>query len=202
MLALMYATGIGVARNYPKSLIYSSFATIEGDIQASHMLGYWHFAGIGVQKNCEKSLWYYERVADKVIEKFKTGPRGGLYSPRYKVYLHGKNGGIFGKMASGTGDPSSKGSNAGLRESDIVMLYRLQAESGDAVSQLMIGQYYYLGSQHEDRDFKKAMYYFTNAAKQYPEQTALDKGDSKVKQVAVAASQSAGFIGEMYLFLT
>lgn len=195
----MYATGVGVARNYSKALVYTSFATIEGDLEATHMLGYWHFGGVGVQKNCERSIWYYEKVADKLFEIYKSGPPGGIHSPGFKVFLYGKHGGIYGKEASGAGNPVHKTQlSGGLRESDILLLYRLQAESGDAASQYLIGQYYYMGSQSDPRDFKKAMHYFKNSAKQYPSQTELDSGDAKIKQTALAASQSAGYIGEMY----
>jgi SEL1 protein len=138
MVALMYATGVGVARDYPKALVYASFGALEGDIQAHHMLGYWHYAGVGVQSSCDKAVWYYEQVADHAIKMSKSGPPGGRSIPREKVLLHGRYGGIYGKGASGSGNPTIKtAANGGMKESDILMLYRLQAESGDASSQVL-----------------------------------------------------------------
>jgi hypothetical protein len=65
----------------------------------------------------------------------------------------------------------------------------------------MVGQYYYVGSQTEKPDYKKALHYFTLAAKQHPDQAALlaKEVPSFLRQAALAASQASGYLGEMYL---
>jgi TPR repeat protein len=47
-----------------QALVYLSFAVIQGDLIADQTLGYWHYAGIGMPKSCQKSFWHYQRVAD------------------------------------------------------------------------------------------------------------------------------------------
>lgn len=115
-----------------------SRASSQSQIQASHILGYWHHAGIGVEKSCEKSTWYYEKVADYTIESYRTGAPNGLAAPRWERPFSETNGGIYGIGASGSGDASKRAaSRKGLRDTDILMLYRLQAESGDATAQVL-----------------------------------------------------------------
>ncbi|RKO88751.1 hypothetical protein BDK51DRAFT_12061, partial [Blyttiomyces helicus] len=61
MVALLYATGLGVPRDYARALLYMSFAAVGGDTVAEQTLGYWHLMGIGTPKNCEDAAWYLKR---------------------------------------------------------------------------------------------------------------------------------------------
>ena len=45
--------------------MYHTFAALGHDVAAEMTLGYRYYAGIGVSRSCEDSLFYYERVADK-----------------------------------------------------------------------------------------------------------------------------------------
>jgi SEL1 protein len=200
MTGLLYATGIGVERDYRKALIYISVAVASHDILAEQTLGFWNFAGIGMPKDCTQALYHYKKVADNAYMMFKDGPPLGKKLPTNIKRLDEKSGGLYGKGASGSGNPALNNNDQNVRESDLLLLYRLQAEAGDAASQYMLGQYYYTGSDTLEIDYQKAHLYFQMAAKQYP----LDFKDSdsdetlSIRQAAVAASQSAGYLGQMY----
>ncbi|KAJ3280414.1 ERAD-associated protein [Borealophlyctis nickersoniae] len=202
MVGLMYATGLGVPRNYPRALTYMSFATVGKDTVAEQTLGYWHLMGIGTPKNCEDAAWYYERVDEKAIDFYKAGPPGGLPVPQGKVRLPEEEGGVFGHGASGAGDPTIRtgGSQAGaLTAEDIFQFYKLQADGGDAVAQLVVGQLYYQGTNAIKQDFQRALQMFLAAAKQYPPETEAQGVDAaEEKKIASAAAQAAGFLGQMY----
>ncbi|KAI8905890.1 hypothetical protein EDD86DRAFT_211043 [Gorgonomyces haynaldii] len=197
MVGLMYATGLGVERDYPRALVYLNFAAEHNDAQALQTLGYWHHAGIGVPKKCDTSYFYYDQVADKSAQEWRTGPLGGKKTPRKRVILPDKKGGIYGKGASGGGNPTKQSQ---MSDVDLFLLYRLQAESGDASAQYLVGQFYYQGTQTTPPDFEKAHSFFLQASKQYPSPATLSQPDvpGHIKQQALAASQSAGYLGEMY----
>jgi SEL1 protein len=96
----MYATGIGVERNYQKALIYVTFAAAKGNLMAHQTLGYWYNVGIGVVENCEKGLFHFQKVADALYKEFNSGPPGGKRLPTGHKKLD--SGGIYGGGASGS----------------------------------------------------------------------------------------------------
>ena len=87
-----------------------------------------------------------------------------------------------------------------------MLLYKLQADNGDAFSQYMLGQT--LCNHQDDSkildngnngievDFPRALEYLKMAAKQYP--TVLEDDDHS-KQAKIAASSACSYIGRMYL---
>ena len=66
-VGLMYATGIGVERDYAKAHLYIGLAVIGGNILASQVMGYWKMSGIATLKSCEDAAFYYGEVADSGI---------------------------------------------------------------------------------------------------------------------------------------
>ncbi|KAI8899975.1 hypothetical protein BC833DRAFT_656626 [Globomyces pollinis-pini] len=199
MLGTLFATGLGVERNYAKALIYMSFAAVEDDPVAHQTLAYWHHAGIGMPKNCERALWHYQRVADLNLQEIKKGPPFGKNQLPITPRLDVQAGGLYGKGASGSGNPNIDSGDR-VRQSDLLLLYRLQAEAGDAISQYTLGQFYYKGAANVPADYPKALKYFQSAAKQYPKNLHKLSPEETIeaRQVAMAASQSAGYLGRMY----
>ncbi|KAI8908850.1 hypothetical protein DFJ77DRAFT_433681, partial [Powellomyces hirtus] len=204
MVGLMYATGLGVERDYAKALLYLSFAAVGEDTVAEQVLGYWHIAGIATPRNCEEGAFYYRNVAEKAVAKFKAGPPGGLNLPPAKQRLSEQDGGIYGYGASGPGDPNLRTGHqvnqGALSTEDVLQYYRLQADAGDALAQLLVGQLFYSGSFTVKRNFRRAMEYFRQAAAQHPGEDILRSDDvpPSVKQVADAASHAMHFLGQMY----
>ena len=198
-LGLMYATGVGVKRDYAQALVYASLAAMEGDLIAHQLLGYWYHAGIGVPRNCAKSVWHYQRVADAIKDLASQDPSGSRKWPKAPFALD-KNG-LYGKGASGSGNPAihnQKKDNSHISEADLLLVYKLQADAGDAASQFMLGQTYYLGNSATLIDYGKALLYLTKAAAQYPAHVELDGGDDSYKTAKLAASNAAGYLGIMY----
>lgn len=198
-LGLMYATGVGVKRDYAQALVYASLAAVEGDLIAHQLLGYWYHAGIGVPRNCAKSVWHYQRVADAIKDLASQDPSGSRKWPKAPFALD-KNG-LYGKGASGSGNPAihnQKKDNSHISEADLLLVYKLQADAGDAASQFMLGQTYYLGNSATSIDYGKALLYLTKAAAQYPAHVELDGGDDAYKTAKLAASNAAGYLGIMY----
>lgn len=48
-----------------QALLYTTFAGVGGDSVAEMTLAHKYHLGIGVTKNCDESVYYYQRVADK-----------------------------------------------------------------------------------------------------------------------------------------
>jgi SEL1 protein len=199
MIGQLYATGMGVERNYQKALIYTTFAASKDNLMAHHTLGYWFHSGIGVSQNCQKALFHYQKIAESNYKTFVNGKPGGTTLPPVHKSL-GK--GLYGKGASGTGNPLlSLAKEPVVQEADLLLLYKLQAEAGDAGSQFMLGQYYYAGTNTLEADFQKAHLYFQLAAKQYPSKPTKDQTTQETvvnRNTAKAASESAGYLGKMY----
>ncbi|KAI8994372.1 hypothetical protein BC832DRAFT_569449 [Gaertneriomyces semiglobifer] len=191
-------------RDHAKALLYLSFAAVGRDTIAEHVLGYWHYAGIATEKSCEHALYFYRRVAEKAVEKFKEGPPGGLTMLPVKLRLTDAEGGVYGHGASAVGDHGGRATGeagqGALTTEDILQYWRIQADSGNAQAQVLVGQLYYMGSNHVRRNFRKAMHYFRAAAATHPGPKAVSAKDAPhtVKQAANVASQAICYIGTMF----
>jgi SEL1 protein len=187
-LAIQHSLGLGLCRDYPQALVYASMGVLESSSLSHHLLGYWYEAGIGVPKQCQKSLYHYDYLAKINHKTFLKGFEnvGGKHLDKPAQRLD--TAGLYNE-----GKPSSKS----LRNEDLLLLYKIQADGGDVVSQYMLGQVYYNGDDVE-RDFTVAMGYFRSAAKQYPTVGASDDQHS-IKQAKIAASSACAFIGKMYI---
>ena len=200
LVGTMLATGIGQERDYPKALIFMSFAALGKDDLAHQTLAYWNHAGVAVPKNCNHAAYHYGEVAKNVVKRYRNGPPGGESWKIHRKRLSDAEGGIYGSGASGSGDPTRKLKNSALSQQDILTFYRLQAESGDVESQLTVGQFYHQGSDTIPRDYAKALQYFHLAANQHPGMKAVSAPDASysVRKAAQAASEAAGNLGKMY----
>ncbi|KAJ3274811.1 ERAD-associated protein [Terramyces sp. JEL0728] len=201
MVGMCYATGIGVKRDYSKAQIYLSFAALLGEKRAFQTLAYHNHAGIGMPKSCSNALFHYQQIAEEAFQDWRNGPPFGKKLPPMPMKLDELQGGIYGKGASGMGNPELSMKDPKLNELDLIMLYRLQAEAGDAVSQFLLAQFYYFGSAKVPVNYNKALEYFQQAAKQYPTQSKDDKSSEDAKhqkEISIAASRSCGFLGQMY----
>jgi TPR repeat protein len=195
-LGLLYATGMGIKRDYAHALVYTSLAALEGDLIAHQMMGYWYHSGIGVSRNCAKAAWHYQRVADVLNDISEDDPAGSKRWPK-SVFALDKDG-LYGVGASGSGNPAIYKKENHISEADLLLVYKLQADAGDAASQFMLGQSYYLGNSATSINYKKAIYYLTKSAAQYPAQIELDGEDDEYKTMALAASNAAGYLGIIY----
>ncbi|RKP26333.1 hypothetical protein SYNPS1DRAFT_14339, partial [Syncephalis pseudoplumigaleata] len=189
----IYSIGLGRTRADPrKSLLYTTFAGIGGDTVAEMTLGYRYLYGIGVPKSCEESVYYYQRVADKAIDYFDSGPPGGRRLPRTRIRLADEEGGVFGIKSTG------QAAN-GVELDEVLEYYRLAAEKGDLQAKLILGQLYHRGSNRIKQDFRRAKRYYRSVASRVYSSNGKQKRTKNVdKEVAHLAAQAAGLIGEMY----
>ena len=98
MVGLLYATGIGIERDYAKAQIYISFAALGEDLIAKQALAYWYHMGVGVAKSCEEAAFYYAKVAHEITQMFYDGPPLGRSIPETPIKIPEKeNHGIYGR---------------------------------------------------------------------------------------------------------
>lgn len=67
MLGFLYGSGYGgnVEVDQAQSLLHYTFAALSGSQHAEMVMGYRHWAGIGVNDNCMTALGWYESAAEK-----------------------------------------------------------------------------------------------------------------------------------------
>ena len=67
MVGFFYATGYGkvVPVDQAQAILYNTFAAAGGDQGAEMVMGYRHWAGIGVSEDCMTALEWYESAAEK-----------------------------------------------------------------------------------------------------------------------------------------
>jgi len=101
-----------------KALLYYTFAAQGGDKGAQMALAYRYWSGISALEDCPRALEWYEEAADQgmpfnmrksrgnltccpaAMEKFFSGPPGGLSLPFTPTSLSDLDGGVYGPGAS------------------------------------------------------------------------------------------------------
>jgi SEL1 protein len=205
MIGFMYATGIGdsVERDQAKALLYHTVAAEAGNTRSEMTLAFRYHDGIGAARNCDRATHYYKRVADKVMEYYRSGPPGGQTIIAESYHWADDDGGVYGEGAS----VSSSGPNAnreGPHSSsdasleDVLEYLDLMSKKGDLKATFSLGKMYYDGARTLPRNFRKAMKYFKLVAKRYWTRggTILTSHPLGIEKIA---SKAAGHIGLMYL---
>ncbi|PSN66594.1 HCP-like protein [Corynespora cassiicola Philippines] len=205
MVGFMYATGIGgaVKQDQAKAMLYHTLAAEGGDIRSEMTIAYRHSSGIAAPRNCEESVFYYKRAADKAIEYLRSGPPGGHSMPRESYRIADEEGGVYGEGASASSSgPNAKHgsvhSDAYSSLDDVVEYMDLQARKGDARASFNLAKLNYDGARSSKRDLPAAKKRFLELARMYWTK------EGKVKQnVSVLteklASKAAGYLGRMFL---
>lgn len=205
MVGLMYSTGVGgaVPQDQAKALLYYTFAAVRGHTRAEMTLGSRHNTGVGTPKSCETACKYYKRVADKVMEWYRSGPPGGMSWTREQYRIADDLGGVYGEGAS----VSSSGINAMHHHpnsdayasiEDIIEYLDLMSNKGDFKSSFNLGRIYYEGQRGLERNLGQAAKYFIMVAKKYW------KGNGRVEEnlkpgLEKIAAKAAGYLGRMYM---
>lgn len=205
MVGLMYSTGIGgaVQQDQARALLYYTFAAAKGHPRAEMTLGSRHFSGVGTPKSCETASKYYKRVADKVMEWYRSGPPGGMSWTREQYHVADEFGGLFGEGASA----SSSGINAMHHHpnsdayasiEDIIEYLDLMSKKGDFKSSFNLGRIYYDGQRGLERNLGQAAKYFLMVAKKFwPSNGRIDENHKP--GLDKIAAKAAGYLGRMYL---
>lgn len=205
MVGLMYSTGVGdaVQRDQARALLYYTFAALRGHTRAEMTVAARHNTGVGTPKSCETACKYYKRVADKVMEWYRSGPPGGMSWTREQYHISEDLGGIYGEGAS----VSSSGINAIHHHpnsdayasiEDIIEYLDLMSNKGDFKSSFNLGRIYYEGQRGLERDLGEAAKYFFMVAKKYWNRNGRTEEGHK-PGLDKTAAKAAGYLGRMYM---
>eukprot|EP00181_Compsopogon_caeruleus_P004728 CAMPEP_0184690120 /NCGR_PEP_ID=MMETSP0312-20130426/31042_1 /TAXON_ID=31354 /ORGANISM="Compsopogon coeruleus, Strain SAG 36.94" /LENGTH=706 /DNA_ID=CAMNT_0027147561 /DNA_START=54 /DNA_END=2171 /DNA_ORIENTATION=- len=150
ILGFLYASGFDpsmVPRDKARAILLWTFAAVEGgSIYAQIAMGFRHLHGIDVKKNCQKAAHYYELAARTVVKE-KSRPR---YIERH-----------FDEPVILSEEHSTM---TRTEHEELVEYFKREAERGDVVSQLNIGEVYYHGAFGVRQDPLEARKLFEKAA--------------------------------------
>ncbi|KAK7745532.1 ERAD-associated protein [Cytospora paraplurivora] len=206
MVGLMYSTGVGdaVQRDQARALLYYTFAAVKGHTRAEMTLASRHNTGVGTPKSCETACKYYKRVADKVMDWYRSGPPGGRSWTREAYRIADDFGGVYGEGAS----VSSSGINAVHHHpnsdayasiEDIIEYLDLMSNKGDFKSSFNLGRIYYEGQRGLERDLGAAAKYFFMVAKKFWKSNGGRNDENPKSGLDKIAARSAGYLGRMYM---
>jgi SEL1 protein len=207
MLGFMYSTGIGnaVERDQGKAQLYHTFAAKAGDIRSEMTLAFRFHSGIATARNCNKSVEYYKRVADKVIDAHRSGSPGGTTFPSELYYLSEEDGGVYGEGASvsSAGMNARRGSpnsDAHAALDDVLEYLDLMSRKGDFKATFSLGRLHYDGQKGPKglkRNMRKAKQYFIIVARQrWKDGQIIESDKPGIERIAAKA---AGYLGHMFL---
>lgn len=144
-----------------QALLYYTFAAFGHSTPAEITAGYRHWVGIGTPQSCSEALPFYKAAADKAMDRFYSGPPGGLALPPIKTRLSDLDGGVYGPGASvaSTGlnafkSPASSYSSDGghihipsteAEWEDVLEFYTFHADRGHADYMYRLARIYYHG---------------------------------------------------------
>ena len=205
MLGFMYATGLNplVPIDQAKSLLYHTFAAEQGNTRSEMTLAYRHHVGIAAPRNCDESVRWYKRVADKAIEFYRSGPPGGHVLGRDSYRIADEEGGVYGEGASvsSSGMHAKQGgvtSDAYADVEDVLEYLHLQSSKGDLKATFGLARLHYDGARGMKRDFRLAKQYFMQVAREYWSESGKTRRDVPSSTEKLSA-KAAGYLGRMFL---
>ncbi|KAH9828989.1 ubiquitin protein ligase Sel1/Ubx2 [Teratosphaeria destructans] len=206
MIAFLYATGLAapeVPADQAKSMLYHTFAASQGDTRSQMTLAYRHHAGIATPKNCDEAVKWYQMVADKAVDYYRSGPPGGHSLVRDAYRIADEDGGVYGEGASvsSSGPLAKQGgptSDAYAEMEDVLEYLYLQSSKGDLKATFGLARLYYEGAHTIPKNFKLAKQYFMQVAREYWMEGGKTKKDVP-RYVEGLASKAAGYLGRMFL---
>ena len=205
-VAFLYATGLAapqVPMDQAKAMLYHTFAAEQGNTRSQMTLAYRHHAGIATPKNCEESVHWYKKAADKAIAYYRSGPPGGVSLARDSYRLADEDGGVYGEGASvsSAGVHAKQGgptSDAYANVDDVLEYLHLQSSKGDLKATFGLARLHYDGSRTLKRDWDVAKVYFLQVAREKWEKSGKTRGDVAPSTEKLAA-KAAGYLGRMFL---
>ena len=148
MMGVFHSTGLfRVAVNQAKALLHFHFSAIGNDTRGTMAAGYRNHFGIGVPRNCQRAVVYYELAANVVID---TADKKGVTEMNEQKSLS---------------DTALKSSSQQTRDEDILQYFQYAADKGELRGLIGLGQLYYYGLRGVSRNFNKAFDLFQKASK-------------------------------------
>ncbi|KAJ1966428.1 ERAD-associated protein [Dipsacomyces acuminosporus] len=194
MLGFFYATALGgVEQSNSLSLLYNTFAAMQGYTPAEVTLGFKHLSGIGTPMSCNEALGYYQSVARKSIRHYASGPPLGRQLPYHRVHLTDEFGGAYGVR---TGVSSIRRTVKREDFNELLEYHQFHANKGSLKSCLTLADLYYHGHKYMPRKFSFAVTYLTEII----EKTFTPNGKLRnglTQPEAHIAAEAAGMFGIM-----
>ena len=167
-VALMYANGLGVARNLEHALHWTRLAAEKGHVSAQYLLANSYQQGQGTEKNVVKALTWYQRAAEKGSEKANL-KLAKLFSERQDevAFAHAMCAAKAGlpQAQIAVADQFSLGRGVLQNVEEANNWYRFAAEQGLANAQMAIGKAYEFGIGMT-ADLTEAVRWYRKAAAQ------------------------------------
>ena len=181
-VALMYATGVGVAKNVSQAFVWTKTAAEKGHTAAQYLLGSAYAGGLGTPKDEKKALsWFfkaYEYGNDKASLKLSKVLAAGQPALAFQFAVESAEKG-FAEAQLMVADCYAKATGAPKDDARAVAWYRRAAEQGMAAAQFALGHAYALGSGiAEDLDLARQWYREAAAHGHPAAQLALDRMDA------------------------
>lgn len=126
------------------------FAALGGHTGAAMAMGFRHSLGLGVPKDCQAAVVYYELAANQAADLIEDQGLAPL-NERERLSLDRKAHGYTGRSARG-------------EDEEVVDYYRHAAEKGDVSALVALGQIYFYGARGVERDHARAVGFFRIAA--------------------------------------
>lgn len=129
-----------------QNIVKLYFASVDGNSLAQMALGYRHFTGLGVPKQCSAAVLYYLEAATSAANIIEI--RGSELVRDYE------------RLSLGVKDV-----NGNSNEQDVIDFFSHSADKGDVAAMQRLGQYYFHGIRGAEKDVSTAIEYFTQGAK-------------------------------------
>jgi len=180
-LGSLHATGaLGVPKDQVKMLLNYYFAALAGSLEAQMALGFRHSIGLGVPKDCNAAVLYFELAANKAVDMIEMEGVAPL-NERERLSLEKKSTGYFG------------GSTPRGEDAEIVEYYRHAAEKGEVSALVALGQINFYGARGVERDHRQAFHFFQKAAANGEPVAQTSLGHMLVKGLSVERDFDAAF---------
>ncbi|KFY17458.1 hypothetical protein V492_00652 [Pseudogymnoascus sp. VKM F-4246] len=206
MIGFMYATGVGgaVPRDPAKALLHHTFAAEAGHSKSEMTIAFRYQNGIGTSRNCDESVIYYKKVADKAIAWYRSDEPGGKAWVADSYSLADENGGVYGEGASassaGINSPRGGGAlDAHAALDDVLEYLDLMSGKGDFKATFSLGRIHYNGQKGLNRNMKAARKYFQAVVGQYWKRDGTKVETTDKPDIEKFACNAAGYLGRMYM---
>ncbi|GJD10879.1 Protein sel-1 homolog 2 [Galdieria sulphuraria] len=173
-------------QKYTIALLLWTFAAEGGSDYAQSALGFRYLYGIGVPRDCIKSVYYYKRAAWQTIRQSFIEPYISSLSPFNAFFVNITSEKDVGLSLLGRPSlPYSSGEvtllfnhEAWIKDrqatNDIIEYKYHEAENNDGKSELFLGELFLSGAYGVSQDFERAAEYFERASLHgYPQANTL-----------------------------
>ncbi|KAJ3450461.1 sel-1-like protein [Anaeramoeba flamelloides] len=169
MIALSFVLSTGKCQEEPDQALalvnLHIAADTKKDLNANMILGYRYKEGIGVQRNCQKAIKYYSKVANHVYDNNGDGELPQMNR------IHNKKSKF---------EEQKKKEETKKKESKTVDYIKMATRQDDDNQLTLLGKIYHAGYGGIEKDFGKAIDYYTRASERGNIEAKTNLGNMKL----------------------